>query len=77
MTVCGTQYNAPLRPGEARTYIWLCELTKGHPGLHASPSASISQTHASRLFGLRAVIASIPCDDCGRTDGTHDPEVEH
>ena len=18
-----------------------------------------------------------PCDDCGRTDGTHDPEVEH
>lgn len=19
----------------------------------------------------------IPCDDCHRTDGTHDPEVEH
>lgn len=20
---------------------------------------------------------AIPCDDCHRTDGTHDPEVEH
>jgi hypothetical protein len=20
---------------------------------------------------------SLPCDDCHRTDGTHDPEVEH
>lgn len=22
-------------------------------------------------------VSDIPCDDCGREDGTHDPEVEH
>jgi hypothetical protein len=22
-------------------------------------------------------VEPLPCDDCGRTDGTHDPDVEH
>lgn len=77
LTVCGVEYNAPLRPGDKVSHMWICEMRRGHAGPHLSPSHSISATMASRRFTLRAVIAAIPCDDCGRTDGTHDPEVEH
>jgi hypothetical protein len=37
-------------------------------------------TNADRwaLFFLAdAIIVDIPCDDCGRIDGTHNPDVEH
>ena len=75
--ICGCHYNAPLREGEKVHHMWLCERPKGHAGPHASPSHSISLTMASRRFTLDAIIAAIPCDDCGRTDGTHDLDVEH
>ena len=60
LTVCGVEYNAPLRPGDKVSHMWLCELRRGHAGQHLSPSHSISATMASRGFTLRAVIAALP-----------------
>jgi len=32
---------------------------------------------AATLMRAREIAAEMACDDCGRVDGTHDPDVEH
>ncbi len=42
-----------------------------------SREAATDRERWERFFRVDAVIADIPCDDCGRTDGSHNPDVEH
>jgi hypothetical protein len=79
VNICRTHYNAPLVPGGKVQPIWECERPQGHAGEHASPSHSVSLTEASRVTtALRSFrVAALICDDCHRTDGSHNLDVEH
>lgn len=56
---------------------WIVRLPDGHEDARYTTRAAVRRLVAREAPGSAIRFIEPPCDDCGRADGTHDPEVEH